>query len=116
MKYARFEGPLFQGLAPVPFVVIYKNGELHGHYVTERKLSVLNFLKRELAEDPEGFDLEKLAHKVGGVYYKIGVHNLTAEIEQGLHRLYPIHDSAEKMVESGLTTAAKWARSARQIG
>jgi hypothetical protein len=116
MNYAKFEGPMFQGIAPTPFVIIYKDGELHGHYVAERKLAVLNYMKRELAKDPEGFDLEKLAHKVGGVYYKVGVYGLNAEVEEGLHRLYPIKDSPEKMVESGISTAAKWARDARRIG
>ena len=33
MKYAKFEGPMFQGVAPQPFVIVFKDGDLHGHYL-----------------------------------------------------------------------------------
>jgi hypothetical protein len=115
-QYAKFEGPLFKGVVPSPFVIVFKNGELHGHYLGKRKLSVLNYLKRELERDAESFDLEKLVHRVGGVYYKIGVYKLTPEIEEGLHRMYPIKDTPEKAVDSSLKSAAKWARGVRKIG
>ena len=116
MKYAKFEGPMFQGVMPSPFVIVLKDGELHGHYVGQRKLSVLSYLQSEMAKDPERFDLEKAAHRVGGVYYKVGVYDLTPEVEEALHRMYPIKDAPEKMVAFSLETAAKWARGARRMG
>ena len=116
MKYAKFEGPLLQGAAPSSFVIVLKDGELHGHYLGKRKLPVLGYLKAEMAKDPEGFDFEKAAHRVGGVYYKIGVYDLTPQVEEALHRMYPIKDAPEKMVSSSLETAAKWARGARKMG
>ena len=116
MKYAKFEGPMFQGVVPSPFVIVFKKGELHGHYLGKRKLPVLGYMKAELAKDPEGFDFEKAAHRVGGVYYRIGVYDLTPQVEEALHRMYPIEDAPEKMISSSLETAAKWARGARKMG
>ncbi len=116
MKYAKFEGPMFQGISPSPFVIVFKDGELHGHFLGKRKLSALTYLKNELKKNPESFDLKKAAHRVGGVYYKIGVYDLTPQVEEALHRMYPIKDTPEKMVSSSLETAAKWARDARKMG
>ena len=116
MKYAKFEGPMFQGVVPTSFVIVFKNGDLHGHYLGKRKFPVLSYMKTELAKDPEGFDFEKAAYRVGGVYYKIGVYTLTPEVEESLHRMYPIADNSEKMISHSLSTAAKWARGARKIG
>jgi hypothetical protein len=116
VKYAKFEGPMFQGVVPSPFVIVFKKGELHGHYLGKRKLPVLGYMKAELAKDPEGFDFEKAAHRVGGVYYRIGVYDLTPQVEEALHRMYPIKDAPEKMISSSLEAAAKWARGARKMG
>ena len=116
MNYAKFEGPVFPGVPATSFIIVFKDGDLHGHFLDSRKLSVLTYMKSELEKDPESFDLKKAAYRAGGIYYKIGVYPLTPEVEEALHRMYPVKDTAEKTILSSLETAARWARGAGKMG
>ena len=116
MNYAKFEGPMLLGAEPTSFIIIFKDGNLHGHFLDNRKLPFLTYMKSELDKDPESFDLKKAAYRAGGIYYKVGVYPLNPEIEEAIHRMYPIKDTTEKTILSSLETAARWARGARKMG
>ena len=102
-SYAKIEGPFLTGQTPFSYVVVYKDGELHGYYAGKREVSILDALRRRLSVLGGSFDLEREVMRLPLTYYKVGVYPMAHVDEVNLHNAYPfredsvVQEAAERM-------------------